>query len=85
MHTELNSILSINHILTEENKEKVCLIEDVAKLLKSKTGELLSVQEFDTMYDLSVKELEIYSSQVFDAVRRTSNSIAVDWRNIGKD
>lgn len=41
----------------DKNYTKVCYIQDIAKLLKLNTGKLLSVNEFDILYDCSIQQL----------------------------
>lgn len=62
MNTELNSILSENNIISEESKEKVCIIQDIVKLSKLSGHRPPTVEEFDYMYDLPVAELELLQS-----------------------
>lgn len=64
MHTELTSTLAENHIISEESKEKVCIITDIVKLYKLMGQPAPTVEEFDHMYDGTILELQALEQRV---------------------
>jgi hypothetical protein len=47
----------MNYCLTNNTDEKVCIIKDINKCKKLITGETLTPDEFDTLYDMNIEEL----------------------------
>ena len=56
-------------ILSEESKEKVCLIEDLVKVGKLGGYPPPSVEEFDMLYDSPIAELELMQEIVIQEQR----------------
>lgn len=52
--------------LSDEAKTKICIIEDIAKIAMLMNIAQPSVEDFDYMYDQSIKELEDiqYNAQI---------------------
>jgi len=47
----------MNYCLTNNTDEKVCIIKDINKCKKLITGETLTPDEFDTLYDMNIEDL----------------------------
>jgi len=47
----------MNYCLTNNTDEKVCIIKDINKCKKLITGETLTPDEFDILYDMNIEEL----------------------------
>ena len=47
----------MNYCLTNNTDEKICIIKDINKCKKLITGETLTPDEFDTLYDMNIEEL----------------------------
>lgn len=65
--------------LSEENKTKVCIINDIAKAGKLLTNTVMTSEEFDRYYDASIDELGVslhllqgYAERVMQAKRQLS-------------
>ena len=58
----VSTVLSELGILSEESKEKICIIQDIVKLSKLSGHPQPTTEEFDYMYDLPVAELELLQS-----------------------
>lgn len=86
MNSTLSIILIDNKIISDESKTKVCMITDIAKMLKLNGSHIpLSTEQFNTMYDMSIQELTIMSNRIQDTCRTGVGNIVVDWMNIGKE
>jgi len=48
----------IGYYLTNSTDEKVCVIKDINKCKKLITGEILTPDEFDALYDMNIEELD---------------------------
>lgn len=55
----------IQQVLSDESKEKVCIITDINKLIKMVTGKNIEPVEFDYMYDMPLPKLQEYQAQTF--------------------
>lgn len=55
----VSKVLSELGILSEESKEKVCIIQDIAKVIKLMGQSPLTVDGFDMLYDSTISELEL--------------------------
>ena len=64
--SKLEQALAYVPDLSDENKQKVCIIEDMARLGKLMGYEPISVSIFDRLYDMSVGLLEAnqYNMQI---------------------
>jgi uncharacterized protein YwgA len=47
----------ISYCLTNDTDEKVCIIIDINKCKKLITGEILTPDEFDILYDMNKEDL----------------------------
>lgn len=47
----------ISYCLTNDTDEKVCIIIDINKCKKLITGNILTPDEFDLLYDMSIEDL----------------------------
>ena len=57
--TKLDLVLSYCRELSDESKERFCIIQDILKLGKLLGKENISPREFYTMYDLPTNILEV--------------------------
>lgn len=60
----VSKVLSELGILSEESKEKVCIIQDIAKVIKLMGQSPLTVDGFDMLYDSTISELELIQEVV---------------------
>ena len=68
--TTVSNVLIELGILSEESKEKVCLIEDLVKVSKLGGYSPPSWDEFCMLYDSSIAELELMQEIVIQEQRR---------------
>lgn len=45
------------YYLTNDSVEKICIIKDINKCKKLITGNILTPDEFDLLYDMSIEDL----------------------------
>jgi len=48
----------IGYYLTNSTDEKVCVIKDINKCKKLITGEILTPDEFNALYNMNIEELD---------------------------
>ena len=65
----LHQILQDNNIISEESKEKVCIIEDIVKHATLVGYTKPTVEEFDMLYDMPLDELQVYQHFLMEDVR----------------
>lgn len=55
----VSNVLTELGIISEESKEKVCIIEDIVKVGILMGHELPTVEDFNILYDSTIAELEL--------------------------
>ena len=58
------SLVTETKPLSEESMTKVCIITDIAKLLRLESLPRLTTEEFDIMYDSTLDTLECFGSKL---------------------
>jgi hypothetical protein len=63
------TLVNPGHVLSDENKTKVCLITDINKAALLLLKRQIEPEEFDELYDLSIKRLETVLEHITSTLR----------------
>lgn len=60
----------LDRMLDDVRKTKVCYIEDIAKLFKLYADTTISIKNFDSLYDMTLEELDTTFNNYKDLFER---------------
>lgn len=88
---DINELVDPGYRLSEESKEKICIIADIVSMGKLLKRPIPNVRQFDILYEAKIRDLELLQ---YDILRQVSQlpgmedlqkRLVMDWDGTSSD